>query len=87
MKQIITIKADGTTEVTFPRVKPTLEEMQAMVDGYIEPVRNIKCIGHAGVMVVNEAGLVHNLPFNSKASAIAGRSIVGDVFILIGWIL
>jgi len=87
MKQLITIKVDGTTEVTFPRVIPTLKEMQAMVDGYIEPVRGIKCIGHTGVMVANEEGLLLNLPINRKASAIAEHSIVGDVFILIGWLL
>jgi len=85
MKQVITIKVDGTTEITEPAKKPTLEEMQAMVGGYIEPVRGIKWNGHTGVMVVNEEGILDGLPFNAKASLVARRTIVGNVFILIGW--
>lgn len=85
MKLVITIKADGTKEITDPVKKPTLEQMQEMVGGYIEPVHGIRWNGHTGVMVVNEEGLIRNLPFNQKASAIAKRNIVGDVFILIGW--
>lgn len=85
MKQVITIKVDGTTEVTEPAKKPTLEEMQSLVGGYIEPVRNVKYNGQAVTMVVNEEGLGGRLLFNPKASLIARRTIVGDVLLLRDW--
>ena len=85
VKQVIIIKADGTIEITEPVKKPSLEKMQRIVGGYIEAVRGIRYKEHTVTMVVNEEGLIHNLPFNTEASAIAGRTIVGDVFILIGW--
>lgn len=88
MGRVITIKADGTTEVTEPAKKPTLEQMQQMVGGYIEQVPGlVKYNGETGIMICNEEGLLfpHRNYFNAKASMIARRRIVGDIFILIGW--
>ena len=55
----------------------TLEALQAAVGGLIELVY----ITNGLVMVVNEEGLVHGLPFNFTASLIAGYQIVGNVVI------
>ncbi len=83
-KKVILLKADGTRQDLTPEKKPTLEEMQAWVGGYIEVVR-VSFEGKKVPMVVNEEGLIHRLPINYQAGRIAGSPIVGDVFILIGW--
>lgn len=69
------------TEFFFPNgmrgvttKKLTLEQMQEMVGGYIEIVPSLK-EGH--VLIVNEEGLLQNLPLNPAASELAGRPIVG----------
>lgn len=58
----------------------TLEEMQAGVGGYIEPVRMASRPNQ--VMYANEEGLMHGLPYNLTASLIAGADIVGPVVLL-----
>lgn len=71
------IKATGET-ITFPHKKCyELEELQKIVGGYIELVN----LPYDGVMVVNEEGLLYNLPYNLKASNYANRPIVGDVLV------
>ena len=42
----------------------SLEEMQGVVGGYIEIVR----LGNHQIMVVNEEGKLHGLPFNALAT-------------------
>lgn len=61
--------------------KPTLEEAQRLVGGYVELllIEN----GEAQ-MLVNEDGLSKHLPRNMGASALARRTIVGDVVVLRG---
>lgn len=71
------IKTTGET-ITFPHKKfYELEELQEIVGGYIELVY----LPYDGVMVVNEEGLLLNLPYNPKASIYAKRPIVGDVLV------
>ncbi len=51
----------------------SLKKMQDLVQGYIEFVYlNEK------LLVVNEEGLIMNLPQNKQATEIAGHPIVGD---------
>jgi Domain of unknown function (DUF3846) len=51
----------------------SLKKMQDLVQGYIEFVYlNEK------ILVVNEEGLIINLPLNEQATEIAGYPIVGD---------
>lgn len=93
MNKVITISSLGDVNVTTPDFKPSLKEMQAMVGGYIEPIRPmVKARIHedngmvyTGTMVVNEDGIRLDLPFNAKASLLTQRTIRGDVFILVGW--
>ncbi len=70
------IKSDG--DVTDNFTADTLKEKQDAVGGYIEIVYP----NADKVLIVNEEGLLKNLPFNAKASEIAGRHIVGDVICL-----
>jgi len=76
--------ADGTYKKREAPSKPSLEEMQQIVGGYIEPLR-VEHEGHIRTMVVNEEGKLIRLPLNIRASEIAGREIVGNVFILEGY--
>lgn len=55
-----------------------LEDYQRAVGGYIETVD----IDERHDIVANEEGLIHRLPLNILASAIAKRPIVGDVVIV-----
>lgn len=57
-----------------------LEEMKAIVGGYIEIVFSIKA-NEKYIMVVNEEGFLEGLPYNSVASLLAGMSICGDVLV------
>lgn len=76
------IKTNGTVqEVTPANGKAfTLEELQGFVGGYIEPVR----LGPGKTMLVNEEGLIQELPYNSKASQLAGQVIVGNAVVVDG---
>ena len=83
MAQGLKIRTNGTTEIVSIN---TLEDMQGVVDGYIE-----RACSFDGVdMWANEEGLLRLLPINMKATAIRDRltaipafyPIVGDVLIL-----
>lgn len=52
----------------------TLKKMQNLVQGYIEFVY-IK----DKILIVNEEGLLNQLPQNIEASRICGKPLVGDV--------
>jgi hypothetical protein len=76
------IKSDGSiSEVKFKGKKPSLEEMQQAVGGYIEmiPTKDKR------MMVINEEGKMKHLPLNSVATSMVtlfqGDFIVGDVLI------
>jgi hypothetical protein len=58
--------------------KFTLGELQAAVGGYIEVVR----LSGNERIVVNEEGLLVNLPPNLVASRMAGFLIVGDALLM-----
>ena len=93
MNKVITITSIGDVNITSPDHKPTLKEMQKLVGGYIEVIRPmVRARIHedngkvyTGTMVVNEDGKRLDLPFNAKASLLTQRTILGDVFILVGW--
>lgn len=74
-----TIKSTGEeTEITPKNGKYfSLEEMQEYVDGWIEMI----WLPNNQVMIVNEEGLLNNLPLNAKASKICEYQVVGNVVI------
>ena len=60
--------------------EPTLEEMQKFVGGLIELVP----LENGDQLIVNEEGLIHQLPHNESASLLAGQIIVGNAMVLQG---
>lgn len=61
----------------------TLKELQDLVGGYIERVVYSARPGvEAGVMIVDEEGLLKQYPPNNSASFLAGQTIVGDVVVV-----
>ena len=82
------IEPDGSMVDVFPGdgQRFTLEELQAQVGGYIEPVRPLMETEFNGYTIqtiyVNEEGLYLDLEHNLKASMIAGKHIVGNALAL-----
>ena len=63
-----------------PKVRPTLEEAQAMVGGYVvmalnQPYRQV---------LVDEDGFAKELPDNEEASTLCGYTVVGNAIVLEG---
>lgn len=73
------IKVDGSV-VTKSYKKPTLQEMQEAVGGYIEKVR-LPTPNGGMVMYANEDGFSMGLALNREASMLYGSEIVGDVLV------
>ena len=65
------LKADGTEEKL--ERKFTLEQAQKLVGGYIEFVR---MVDDALCLVVNEEGLIFNLPLNHKATRLVHPDVL-----------
>ena len=72
------LKIEGCTVVPV-NIENTLDALQAAVDGYIEAVT---LIPDKAVMIVNEEGLLRNLPPNPAASMISNTKIVGTAIIV-----
>ena len=74
------IRANGTRTQTEPENGKTfsLSEMQKYVGGYVEQVL---VPNTERVFLVNEEGLLLDLPDNEIATGLCGRRIVGDVLI------
>jgi hypothetical protein len=72
----------GIKEIIFEGLHVTLEEMQKCVGGYVEFVY----LEGDLVLVVNEEGLINNLPHNEIATKILSlegkANIVGDVLLI-----
>lgn len=59
----------------------SLKEVQAMIGGYVELVPSTLAMQNRR-MLVDEDGLLKELPYNAIASRIAGRKIVGSVLLV-----
>jgi|TARA_X000001382_G_C3111505_1_gene160069 hypothetical protein len=62
--------------------RPSLQKAQELVGGLVEIVRSPD--NPTWQVLVNEEGLLRDLPFNEEASKICNTGIVGDVVILKG---
>lgn len=73
------IKTDGTEREVEPRNGSdfSLSEMQRIVGGFIE----IVTLKDHQLMVVNEEGVILEMPYNAKASELYGQPIVGNVLV------
>lgn len=85
----ILIKVDGTTTVT--QGKPSLEDLQAAVGGYIERVPFYdNHNGQKAIAFCNEEGKLKGKPINSVMTALWQGScrtrdvLVGDIIVLVG---
>jgi hypothetical protein len=70
----ILIEANGDVTPFYPI--NTLESLQKGVGGYIEIIYT-----KISVIIVNEEGLIHELPFNELGTNFAGQPIVGNVIV------
>lgn len=73
------LRIEPGQELELIDIENKLEELQKQVEGYIECVT---LIPGKLVMVVNEEGLILELPYNMSASIIARRNIVGNALIV-----
>ena len=73
------VKSDGAFIPTEPANGRdfSLNELQAFVGGLIDIVR----LPDNRIMVVNDEGLILDLPMNHTASRISGGYIAGDVLV------
>lgn len=69
--RVVMMPVDRAPYITF--ISDTLENMQKIVGGYIESVR----IAKDAAMIVNEEGILRNLPINLSC---AFPNIYGDAF-------
>jgi len=79
---ILFLADGGIKKIIFEGLHVTLEEMQKCVGGYVEFVY----LEGDLVLVVNEEGLINNLPHNEIATKILSlegkANIVGDVLLI-----
>jgi len=88
MNRATIVRVDGATEELEGR--PTLEEAQQIVGGYIELVKAKDHWNNSVTLVVDEDGKGKNTPINKSITLVYGPSIhggyiVGDVIVLEGW--
>lgn len=72
------LKLEGLS-ITETEIENTLEALQAAVDGFIEAVTLVQ---DRAVMLVNEEGLLRDLPLNPVASAVSNTQIVGTAIVV-----
>lgn len=72
------LKLEGVT-VSEINIDNTLEALQKEVEGYIEC---LTLVPEQAVMIVNEEGLLRELPHNALATIIAARKIVGTALVV-----
>jgi hypothetical protein len=76
------ITEDGMTREVIPSNGEsfTLEEMQRFVGGLIEPVY----LDDERIILVNEEGLLLNMPVNMRASMLVGFPLAGPALLVSG---
>lgn len=63
-----------------PEMGYTLKQLQTYVEGLVEVVRFPNEDGR--IIIVNEEGLLKNMPYNAAASNLVGQDLVGPVLII-----
>ena len=66
--------------IIITEIQPELEDCQKVVGGFVEMVY----LEDGRQMLVNEEGLLKELPYNPIASQLAGHTIVGNAIVLEG---
>jgi hypothetical protein len=68
------------TVTVLSETAPTLKEAQGVVGGYVERV----FLQNGDQMLVDEEGLLKQLPVNAQATVLSGQLIVGNALVLTG---
>ena len=58
--------------------EPTLEDAQAFVEGWVEPV----WLSNGDLLLINEESVMRGLPVNEIASVIARQPILGNAMVI-----
>ena len=58
--------------------EPTLEDAQAFVKGWVEPVG----LPNGDLLLINEEGVMRGFPVNDIASVVARQRIQGDAMVI-----
>ena len=58
--------------------EPTLEDAQAFVKGWVEPV----WLSNGDLLLVNEEGVMRGFPINEIASVVARQKILGNAMLI-----
>lgn len=76
----------GLTLEPYTGPRPSLEQLQKAVGGYIERVK-VRYDGRVREAYVNEEGLIEGLPFNATATRLVSEfgygAIVGTIAVLV----
>jgi hypothetical protein len=83
-KSIIVVKTDlSIAHITYNKKKPMLKELQQLVGGYIELV-DVPYLEDQGeyMVVVNEEGLIRELPLNYHMQTLFGVQLYGNAIIM-----
>lgn len=78
--QLIVLDEYGVSVKTTEKY-PSLEELQRIVDGYIEVVR-LNRNGISFLMIVDEDGIFNNKKYNQRASELYNAQIFGPAVLL-----
>ena len=76
MARLITVEGSAKEVTPNDGERFTLEEMQALVGGLIQPVYT-----DDGIILVNEEGLLIGMDLNIRASMLAGQPLVGPALL------
>ena len=71
------LKSDGTaTKVEISKKKDVLKQLQRMVGGNIELVRNVRNLPEGKILLANEEGRLLRLRRNPHIQGIVGNAII-----------
>ena len=77
MEKYLLIPVKGDVKVVELDEEILLSELQRLVDGYIETIPYTKDM----LMIVNDEGVINEMPFNGRASALIKNHLFGPVVI------
>ena len=79
----IVIPADNAEPIREVEFNNTLQGMRMQIGGgYIEYVRAIDSLFSPNVAIVDEEGLIKQLPMNHRAMLLLNRHLAGDVLLI-----
>ena len=83
----VTLTVEGAIIDHAWPTRPTLDQMQEQVGGYIENLPQARAVGVTPIATrvyeafANEEGLIHSLPHNPLASEFMGYAVMGNLLV------